>query len=268
MESITPEVRVPKVPETKITQKFSREQKKLFDAFIKIPKCREQILETIDGITLAAYTGNVIVTGESADENFKLATKLICEVKASDSNFSGKVARITAQKLNHKDVGTVIQRLNNGALIIEHAGKLSTQTINTMITCMNQEEYGIVIFLQGVKHDVEKLLKRHKDILEYFNLRIDIDEGDNDSLVKHAIQYAYDREYALDEFGLLALHTRIAQVQTNSHQVTMKEVEQIMEGAIAHANRKTLPHFMDIILGKRYDKEDMILLQENDFIMK
>ena len=46
----------------------------------------------------------------------------------------------------------------------------------------------------------------------------------------------------------------------------MREVREIVDEAIEHANRKTLRHFMDILLRKRYDEDDMIVLRERDFI--
>ena len=67
--------------------------------------------------------------------------------------------------------------------------------------------------------------------------------------------------------GILALHTRIAEMQTMSHAVTVTDVKELVKEAIWHANRKTPKHFFDILVGKRYDKEDMIILRENDFLV-
>ena len=69
-----------------------------------------------------------------------------------------------------------------------------------------------------------------------------------------------------DELGRLALHTRIEDMQTSSHAVTVGEVRDIVDEAIAHANRKTIGHFIDIVLRRRYDEDDMIILREKDFI--
>lgn len=44
------------------------------------------------------------------------------------------------------------------------------------------------------------------------------------------------------------------------------EVRDIVDEAIAHANRKTIGHFIDIVLRRRYDEDDMIILREKDFI--
>lgn len=82
----------------------------------------------------------------------------------------------------------------------------------------------------------------------------------------YAKQYAEDMEYSIDEFGILALHTRIADRQTSDHEVTLSEVRDLVDEAIEYANKKTPKHFMDILLAKRYDEEDMIILREKDFM--
>ena len=49
---------------------------------------------------MASYTGNVIVTGEESAEATALAKVLVKEVQLSDSNFSGKVAKISGATMN------------------------------------------------------------------------------------------------------------------------------------------------------------------------
>ena len=85
-------------------------------------------------------------------------------------------------------------------------------------------------------------------------------------MVAYAKQYAEQMEYSIDEFGVLALHTRIADMQTSDHEVSVAEVRDLVDEAIYYANKKTPKHFVDILLAKRYDDDDMIILRENDFM--
>jgi hypothetical protein len=64
---------------------------------------------------------------------------------------------------------------------------------------------------------------------------------------------------------MLALHMKIDELQTADHAVTTNDIEEIIDDAIYSASRKTIGHFLDIILGKRYDEEDMIIITEKDF---
>lgn len=101
---------------------------------------------------------------------------------------------------------------------------------------------------------------------EVFNVHIEVEELGDDALVAYGKKYARYLEYAIDEMGVLALHTRIEEMQTSDHIVTVADVREIVDEAIDHANRKNLKHFADLLLAKRYDDEDMIILREKDFL--
>ena len=99
-----------------------------------------------------------------------------------------------------------------------------------------------------------------------FTARVDMEALSNDMLVLFGKRYAREMEYSIDELGVLALHTRIEELQTIDHVVTVVDVKRIVDEAIRHASRKTLGHFFDILLAKRYDDEDMVVLTEKDFV--
>ena len=245
---------------------MSPEERQHFGHYLQSKATKEQIVYAIDNISMAAYTGNVIITGEEGMDTMTLAKNLIKEVQQTDSNFSGKIAKISGDALNKKKVGATFKKLVNGALIIQNAGALKKETAEQIRNALEQEHSGIIVVLEDLKKSMDKLLKRSPALLECFNIRIDIEALDNDSLVAIGKKYAKDKEYSIDELGVLALHTCIAERQTSDHAVTVAEVKEIMEEAIRHANRKTLGHFFDILLAKRYDEEDMIILREKDFI--
>ena len=156
--------------------------------------------------------------------------------------------------------------MSNGALIVEHAGELNDIAIKRMTKLLEQEKQGIIVILEDTKINMNKLLDNHGTLHQNFNLRIDVEALDNDSLVLFARKYALEREYAIDELGVLALYTRIAELQTSEHSVTTKEIKEIVDEAIYHADRKNIGHFMDVLFGRRYDEEDMIILREKDFV--
>lgn len=246
-------------------RRLTAEEKELFGSYLQNKHTREQILNAIDKISLAAYTGNIILTGEEGMDTLTLAKKLMKEVQQTDSNFSGKIAKISSESLNKKGIAPVFDRIVNGALIIQKANKLSDDSVKDMQKVMNQEHKGMIVILEDTKGGVHKLLKKHPELKELFNIEIHVEALDNDSLVSYGRKYAEEQEYGMDEMGVLALHTCIAERQTIDHIVTIEEVKDIIDDAIQHANRKTLGHFFDIIVAKRYDEEDRIILRENDF---
>ncbi len=248
------------------SREMSNGEREQFAPFIHHKRTRKQIVEAIDNISLASYTGNVIITGEEGTGTTDLAKRLVKEVQLSDSNFSGKMAKISGATMNKKDIGATLSRLSGGALIIEAATSMKNATVEQLLKELNQEERGLIILLEDTKPKINDFLAKHPDLEKTFNLRVDVEALDDQTLVKYAKKYALEQEYSIDELGILALHTRIADMQTSDHEVTLAEIEELIDEAIYYADKKTPKHFFDVLLGKRYDQEDMIVLRENDFM--
>lgn len=252
--------------ETAKDRELSPEEQELFGKFVHQRKSKKQLIHVLDNMSLASCTGNIIITGEEEVTTISLAKALIREMQYNDSNFSGKVAKIEGHVLNKKDVEATFSKMDNGALIIVEAAKLKAATVASMVKVLEKENMGLLALLVGTKTELNELLSKHSALANSFNLRVDIEPLDNEALVAYAKQYAEEMEYSIDEFGILALHTRIADRQTSDHEVTLSEVKDLVDEAIEYANKKTPKHFMDILLAKRYDEEDMIILREKDFM--
>lgn len=247
-------------------REMSQAEREQFAPFIHHKKTRRQIVEAIDNISMASYTGNVVITGEEGTGTIALAKLLVKEIQMSDNNFSGKVAKISGTTLNKKDVAATLSKLEGGALIIEGATAMKKATVDAMVKKMNQEDKGLIILMEDSKQPMNEFLATHEALQTLFNLRVDVEALDDQTLVKYAKKYALEQEYAIDELGVLALHTRIADMQTSDHEVTLAEIEELVDEAIYYADRKTPDHFFDVLFGKRYDEEDMIILREKDFM--
>ena len=247
-------------------REMTNSEREQFAPFIHHKRTRNQIVEAIDNISMASYTGNVIITGEEGTGTTALAKLLVKEIQLSDSNFSGKVAKISGSVMNKKDIGETLSKLSGGALIVEAASAMKKAAADQLLKELEQEGKGLIILLEDTKPKMNEFLVKNPDIKSVFNLRVDVEALDDQTLVKYARKYALEQEYTIDELGVLALHTRIADMQTSDHEVTLAEIEELVDEAIYYADRKTPKHFFDVLLGKRYDDEDMIVLRENDFM--
>ncbi len=244
---------------------LTRDEKELYAPFIQSRSGRERLVKAIDSISMAAYTGNVIITGERGMDTLSLAKNMIREIQMTDSNFSGKIAKISGQGLNTKNVAETLERLNGGALIIQKVSDLEAPAAEALQRSLQKENFGIIVFMEDTRKAVDKFLETYPKLGESFTARMDVEAMSNDSLVAFGRQYARELEYSIDDLGILALHTRIEERQTLDHVVTVMEVKEIVDDAIRHVNRKTLGHFFDILFARRYDEEDMIILTEKDF---
>ena len=247
-------------------RELNEEEKALFAPFIQTKGAKRRFMKALDLISLAAYTGNVIVTGEADSDTLKLAKNIMKDIQMTDPNFSGVIAKVSGVSLNSKSVENTIAKLNNGGLIIEKASGMNSQAVMKLLKALNQEQTGIVVILEDTKKAIKRMLAAYPSMSTFFYARIEVEELNNDALAAYGRQYAAHLEYSIDALGMLALQTQIEDRQTSDHIVTVTEVRELVDGAIANANKKNIGHFFDIIMKKRYDEEDMIILREKDFI--
>ena len=245
---------------------FTPEEQTLFENFAVTRKIKKQIIYALENMTLAAYTGNVIITGDAGLDTVRMAKNLIKEYQASDESFSGKLAKITGEKINQRNIKDVFEKLNNGGIIIEKANGMSEEKLYELAINLNQDTLGIVVIMEDTKKEITKLLGKQAMIVDYFNIRIDLMEMDNNALVAYAKNYALALEYSIDELGTLALYTRIANMQSGNHVVTKDEVRDIIDEAIWKSKKSKIKNFVDVLFARRYDNEDMIVLKERDFM--
>ncbi|MBR5361426.1 MAG: hypothetical protein IK123_11100, partial [Lachnospiraceae bacterium] len=219
-----------------------------------------------DSISLASYVGNVCVTGQTGEESVDLAKNVVQYAKMTDSNFSGKIGKVSGTALNEKDMDALIEKLKGGGLIVEKAGDMNDETADRLYKALDQENLGILVVLQDSRKAINKLLSRNEAMKQMFGVHVEIEELSDDALVAYGKKYAERNEFTIDDMGILALHTRIDEMQTSDHIVTVSDVRDLVDEAIEHATKFSPKHFTEILLGKRYDEEDMIILKERDFI--
>lgn len=239
---------------------LSDEEKALFAPFLYSKKLREDIQLTLENLTMAAYVGNVVITSENEEAMINLAKLFTKYMQSADSNFSGKVAKVDSDKLNaRKELASIFEKIVNGALIVEKAGSLSNSSLNLMLTEMNQEENGVIVFLLDKKAEMKKLFNRAPIMKEFFNCSVNIKAMTADKLVKFGCKYAAGKGYSIDEMASLAFYKRISDIQIGTHQVTLDEVKEIVDDAIKHCGKHS------IFGRKKKDDEGYIVLREKDF---
>ena len=237
----------------------------LFSQFFQTKKARQNLTKALDNISLASHTGNVFVSGEMGEEPVELAKNVVQYAKISDANFSGKIGKVSGMSLNGKDLAITVGKMTNGGLIIERAGDMREETVKALLKVLNQDNLGVLVVMQDTKSEMNKMYNLFPEMAQVFNVQIEIEELSDDALVAFGRKYAERMEYSIDEMGILALHTRIDEMQTSDHVVTVADVRDIVDDAIENATRFSPKHITDIIFGKRYDDDDMIILKERDF---
>ncbi len=245
----------------------SQEEIKLFGPFYRMKENRDQVAAALDKISLASYTGNVVITGNAVTAR-RVAQGLLEMIRQSDSNFTGKIAKASGQalnKLSEEKFAETLSKIENGALIIERAAALSEETTNNLYQQLEHKERGVIVIMMDAKKPLEDYLAQYHSKLESFNAQIDIKPLNDKALVEYGKDYANSQGFALDEFGELALTSRISGMQSPTHRVALKEVRDLVDEAISYASRKTPHTLVEVLTHKRSDAEGRILLHEKDF---
>lgn len=242
------------------------EERKLFAPFLYSRQMKAQIVNALENISLASYEGNVLITCDNKESGFALAKTIVKFMKYADSNFTGAMSKITAEKFNVKNVSEVMGKLANGALVIEDANKLSNNSLIKLTQAINQEERGILLFLVDTRKEMKHLLGRQRTLTDFFNIRIDIIAMSEDSLVDYGMKYANNLGYSIEEgFANLAFHKRVREAQAGNHIMTVAEVKEIVDEAIDNNGKNFFSKFARRVTGKLEDDNGMIMLREKDF---
>ena len=256
-------------PKAQEVHGFDDEEKEIFAQFLPMHDLPDLIRNTLDRMKLNGKNGNVFITGNEQSARISLANALAKGyMHEHPDEFVGKVAKISADLFNTKNVKDVLTALDGCALVIERAADLTDASLEDIRTVLTKPDTSIILILEETKASYKMLERNHKKdwFDDVFDVKIEIPTYTNDDLVFHGREYAREQEYIIDDMGVLALYTRIDERQTADHFVTIDEVEEIVDAAIKHANRLSAGHLLDVVFGKRYDDDDMIILREKDFV--
>ena len=249
---------------------LTEEQKKLFSYFVPVRGMSEQIVEVLDNDRRAqregtSKTGNLLVIGRKGSGKTVLAVDIVKAIQKQRNLKQGKVAIVTGESLNKKELGNIIQKLKGGAIIIEKAGKLNSRTIKELNHLMERKTGEMLFVLEDQRKPLERILTANPDFKKKFTSKLELPIFINDELVTFGQTYAKENGYKLDEMGILALYSRIDVMQREDHAVSVAEVKEIMDEAIEHSQKANVKHLARRVFGKSTDASDRIILKEEDF---
>ena len=250
---------------------LTEEQKKLFSYFVPVRGMSEQLVDVLEqdknctNRKGTSKTGNLLIIGDKGNGKTVLAVDVVKAIQKQREIRQGKVAIVTGESLNKKKIGDIFDKLYGGALIIEKAGKMNEKTVAKLNRAMERDTGELLIVLEEQRKPLDRLLSSNREFRRKFTSRLEVPIFINDELVAFGQTYAQENGYKIDEMGILALYSCIDSLQREDHSVTVAEVKEVMDKAIAHSQKASAKKLVKRVFGRNTDSSDRIILSERDF---
>ena len=247
------------------------EQKKLFSYFVPVRGMSEQLVDVLEqdknctNRKGTSCTGNLLIIGNKGNGKTVLAVDVVKAIQKQRKIRQGKVAIVTGDSLNKKKISDIFEKLYGGALIIEKAGKMNEKTVARLNKAMESDTGELLIVLEDQRKPLDRLLSSNREFRRKFTSRLEVPVFINDELVTFGQTYAQENGYKIDEMSILALYSRIDSLQREDHAVTVAEVKEIMDEAMAHSQKVSAKKLVKRVFGRNTDDSDRIILTEKDF---
>ena len=245
------------------------EEQKLFKYFSSIPGMEKQLVDVLMDTQMAAAdftssTGNVIIMGNRESGKTTLSELLVKAICRELKIPAAKIAKVTAQQLNGKDIGKIVAQLSGGFLLIQDMNQMDAETVEALNWAMETPTEGLTVIIEDEKIGMRKFIARNPKLIEKFTSRIAIPVFTNDELVNFAKIYTNEAGYKIDEMGILALYSLISDNQKEDEPMTVGGVKRLVDDAISKAESGTRK-LQRNLSKSRLDRDGFVILYEKDF---
>lgn len=266
IDSIQPQEEYEKNDIVPREQELSEEEKKLFTYFVKVPGMKEQIINALTDVQMAASdstskTGNILVMGGRETGKTRLIGSLIPAICKELNLEAAKVAYVFAEQINGKDIAAIVRKLSGGFFVIENANQMTQETAEQLDKAMDGDTKGMIVILEDEKIGMRKFMARFPKLAKKFTSTLNIPVFTNDELVMFAKVYTKENGYRIDQMGMLALYNLISMNQKEDQPMCIGIVKEMIDNAIAKAQGK----FKKKVSKKRIDRDGFVVLYEKDF---
>jgi tetratricopeptide (TPR) repeat protein len=241
---------------------FNQEQREILSYFMEIPTISKQLEEVGCSYTNSSF---IVISGAEGSGRISLATRLIKAAQLFPDSVGKKIAKTTGSALNEKKVAHIFEKMAQGSLIIEKAEELTQETLENLYEEMERYKNRLQVYFIGRTKPLTAALQKKPALYQACEIRIQLPVYRNDDLVTFARAYARGQKYSIGDMGVLALYTRIGAMQTQSHKVTLGEVKELVDEAIANSGKFTPKKFLGRLFAVHIDEEGLIVLNEQDF---
>lgn len=241
-----------------------RELKKFISKFVGVQGLDKQILKVMQSVlkTDTEPVKFIFVKGEVKSGKTTLAVDVIKLANKIIQRRDQKIAKIKGVSLNDKSVESLLKILDGSDVLIERVSDVQPELFAEFIDKLKEEGKPRVVIFEDEKSLADAFLANVPEGYGDFANVIDIKVNKIKDWAKVAEEYAKNQGYVIDEMGTLALSAKIDQLRAITLVVHKNHVEQLIDGAIANANKFSLKN----LFRKKKTEEGYRVLTEKNFM--
>ena len=251
-------------------KKLSGELAKIFRKYREMPGLESQLAAYFESLEQemaisTSQVGNIIISGNSSSDKSDLARAIARAVNYLYPEHTRKIAKTTGDSINNRGLAKAMNKLKGTALIVEGAGAIQPKRMSEMLECLEQDTERMIVILEDSDAEMNVLLNFNPEMTQKFNHRIVLKQYTVNELVEMARKFARKRQYEVSDDALLELYLKIDKLRNNVDNIRMDDIKEIINHAIAKAEKRGSKRFFGGLKRKRSENGDVTILVEADF---
>lgn len=221
--------------------------------------------ETANFDILADYDINFVVLSNDPSMKAQIALGIAKALNTYGKCDKNKIVRATAEDLNQRDFSVIFDKLSDGCLVIEGAGKLSDESAKIIETYVNSDNQTTAIILESTKDEIMDFWKRHQTMRSKFLNVINVSKYNEMELVTLAKGYIESRKYELDPDAALILRDQFSKAIEEGQVINYEDVIDVVDQAISKLEKRNVKNLFMTVLDNKYEEAKMFRLLPEDF---
>ena len=240
----------------------------LLGNFARMEAVRKQIVRALDIIFDPHKRGNnLIITGGPASGKTELAKKIVKMLYRFQVLSATRVAIVDAEKLNKMDLTEKQDSLQDCCLIIERAGEMTVETVEKLLVLNARFAGKSIIFLEGDRKSINRLLRDNTELSRIFNNRIHLPEEYRPADLKGFVfDYLIEKDYEIDVYADEVLEERIRMMLGTKSTNPIRDSIAIGKEGIRNAEKRAAKNLTKMAATGNYENADIMVLHREDFI--
>lgn len=171
---------------------------KMMKNFMEIPSVYKQLAVMFRKIKQEDSYKHLIITGMPYSGKTYLAKLFTRSVYQLGFISTPKLAMITGEKLNRINLEEKQDKLADGCVIIEKAGKMNRNTVDSIIHMMESYEGNIIVVLEDNHTEMKRLVLENRKLADYIHHSIELPRYSDIELMGFAKNYLEEQNFIIN----------------------------------------------------------------------